>query len=115
IILFASHNVISDMCTKKLGYCLLQCIWCFLVLDMYALLNVHTEDTIIVGKQALLTFEQAMKEYLALINNSKNWNFPKIYSYEHLFADIQAKGTTCNFNTKPNEKIHGALKDIYDL
>lgn len=31
----------------------------------------------------------------------------------HLFDDIVAKGATRNFNTKPNEKLHGPLKTIY--
>lgn len=50
-----------------------------------------------------------------MIDNSKNWNFPKMHSHKHLFADIRAKRATCNFNTKPNEKLHGALKDTYNL
>ena len=31
---------------------------------MYASLNVHTEDTIMAGKQALLDFEQAVKVFI---------------------------------------------------
>lgn len=31
----------------------------------------------------------------------------------HLFDDIEAKGVTRNYNTKPNEKMHGPLKDAY--
>ena len=38
-----------------------------------------------------------------------------MHTHKHLFADIQAKGATHNYNTKPNEKLHGALKDIYNL
>lgn len=45
----------------------------------------------------------------------KNWNFPKIHMMAHLFDDIEAKGVTRNYNTKPNEKMHGPLKDIYLL
>ena len=33
----------------------------------------------------------------------------------HLFDDIKAKGVTRNFNTKPNEKMHGPLKESYQL
>lgn len=31
----------------------------------------------------------------------------------HLFDDIEAKGVTRNYNTKPNEQMHGPLKDSY--
>ena len=37
---------------------------------MYASLNVHTEDTIAAGEQALLTFEQAMKVPSHILNLS---------------------------------------------
>jgi hypothetical protein len=33
----------------------------------------------------------------------------------HLFDDIMAKGVTRNYNTKPNEQMHGSLKDSYLL
>ncbi|KAG2112054.1 uncharacterized protein F5147DRAFT_744680 [Suillus discolor] len=40
-----------------------------------------------------------------------------IHSYKHLsvhlFDDIEAKGVTQNYNTKPNETMHGPLKDAY--
>jgi hypothetical protein len=31
----------------------------------------------------------------------------------HAFDDIEAKGTTRNFNTKPNESYHGFLRELY--
>jgi hypothetical protein len=31
----------------------------------------------------------------------------------HLFADVENKGATVNFNTKFNENMHGDSKDIY--
>ncbi|KAI6142367.1 hypothetical protein BKA82DRAFT_153750, partial [Pisolithus tinctorius] len=43
----------------------------------------------------------------------KNWNFPKNHTHMHVFDDIEAKGVTCNFNMKPNEKMHGPLKQAY--
>ena len=33
----------------------------------------------------------------------------------HLFDDIINKGATRNYNTQPNEQMHGSLKDSYDL
>jgi len=31
----------------------------------------------------------------------------------HSFNDIKAKGASWNYNTKPNEKLHGPLKRAY--
>lgn len=33
----------------------------------------------------------------------------------HAFDDIEAKGVSRNYNTKPNEKMHGPIKLIYYL
>ena len=46
-------------------------------------------------------------------NEGKNWNFPKMHTHQHLFDDIEMKGVTLNYNTKPNEKLHGPLKESY--
>ncbi|EGO30670.1 hypothetical protein SERLADRAFT_364543 [Serpula lacrymans var. lacrymans S7.9] len=43
----------------------------------------------------------------------KSWNFPKMHMNKHAFEDIEAKGVTRNYNTKPNEQLHGPLKDSY--
>ena len=43
----------------------------------------------------------------------KNWNFPKMHALIHSFDDIEAKGATRNYNTKPNEKLHGPIKKAY--
>ena len=44
---------------------------------------------------------------------AKNWNFPKIHSHQHGTDDIEAKGVTANYNTKPYEKMHGSSKKTY--
>ncbi|THH15028.1 hypothetical protein EW146_g5390 [Bondarzewia mesenterica] len=106
---------VRDMHSNKQGYLLLRCIRIYLVLDMYASLDVHTDETIAAGERALLQFESHIKEYAKQSDDEKNWNFPKIHSHQHLFDDIKAKGATRNYNTKPNEKLHGALKDAYAL
>ena len=43
----------------------------------------------------------------------KNWNFIKLHLLNHLFDDIESKGVTHNYNTKPNEKMHGPVKMAY--
>jgi hypothetical protein len=45
--------------------------------------------------------------------SEKSWNFPKKHLSAHLFDDIKAKGVSQNYSTKPNEKMHGPLKDAY--
>ena len=44
---------------------------------------------------------------------TKNWDFPKAHSHQHMFRDIQMKGVTRNYNTKPSEKMNGLLKKFY--
>ena len=44
---------------------------------------------------------------------SKDWNFIKNHSHKHTVDDIIQKGVTMNYNTKPFERMHGALKQIY--
>ncbi|KAK0187157.1 hypothetical protein F5146DRAFT_1004106 [Armillaria mellea] len=43
----------------------------------------------------------------------KTWDFPKVHLHKHLFDDIEAKGVMLNYNTKPNESMHGAFKESY--
>ncbi|KAG1878857.1 hypothetical protein F4604DRAFT_2000136 [Suillus subluteus] len=59
--------------------------------------------------------EDISKEYITESEpkTNKNWNFPKKHMITHIFDDILAKGATCNYNTKPNEKMHGTLQKIY--
>ncbi|KAG1726802.1 uncharacterized protein EDB91DRAFT_1239606 [Suillus paluster] len=45
--------------------------------------------------------------------SEKSWNFPKKHLSAHLFDDIEAKGVSRNYSTKPNEKMHSPLKDAY--
>ncbi|PBK88793.1 hypothetical protein ARMGADRAFT_1033774 [Armillaria gallica] len=61
-----------------------------------------------VAKQAALKADKAPPKKLP-----KNWDFSKIHSLKHLFDDIEAKGVTLNYNTKPNESMHGSFKESY--
>ncbi len=36
-----------------------------------------------------------------------------MHSHQHGIQDILEKGVTRNYNTKPNEKLHGPLKKAY--
>ncbi|EGO23558.1 hypothetical protein SERLADRAFT_438878 [Serpula lacrymans var. lacrymans S7.9] len=114
MVIFASHNIF-DVRLHKPAHLLLKSIRLFLDVDMYTGLTVHTTETIAAGRQALKLFSQAMDEYLKAADGlrDKSWNFPKMHMNKHAFEDIEAKGVTRNYNTKPNEQLHGPLKDSY--
>ena len=44
---------------------------------------------------------------------TKDWNFPKMHYQQHGPEDIEAKGATRSYNTKPDEHMHGSLKKTY--
>lgn len=43
----------------------------------------------------------------------KSWEFIKAHLPDHIFEDVVGKGATRNYTTKPNEKLHGPLKNAY--
>ncbi|KAG2111909.1 uncharacterized protein F5147DRAFT_744606 [Suillus discolor] len=100
MIIYAMHDVLTEH-DSLLGYLLLRCVCLYLEMDIYAALEVHTSDTISEGQHTIQAF-------MALMGN-----FPKLYMSTHIFDDIEAKGTSCNYNTKPNEQMHSHLKDWY--
>ncbi|KAG2157550.1 hypothetical protein DEU56DRAFT_722843 [Suillus clintonianus] len=115
LIVFVAHDVLDPEVHEQ-GYLLLQCIRAHLDVDMFAALEVHTMDTLAAGRAALGEFSRLMDKYMSESGSElKNWNFPKHHLAVHLFDDIEAKGVTRNFNTKPNEKAHRPLKKSYQL
>ncbi|KAG2038095.1 hypothetical protein BDR03DRAFT_933759 [Suillus americanus] len=68
--------------------------------------EVHTEDTIAAGRDALSQFSMLMDLYIEKSHpeTNKNWNFPKKHLLMHLFDDIIAKA---------NGKMHGPLRAFY--
>ncbi|KAG2049636.1 hypothetical protein BDR06DRAFT_893489, partial [Suillus hirtellus] len=77
-------------------------------LNIYAALEVHTEDTIAAGRDALSQFSMLMDP-----KTGKNWKIPKKHLLMHFFDNILVKDVTWNYNTKVNEKMHGPLRAIY--
>jgi len=43
----------------------------------------------------------------------ENWDFPKAHLWKHVVRDIQRKGVSRNYSTRPNEAMHKPLKDAY--
>ncbi|KAG1730131.1 uncharacterized protein EDB91DRAFT_1239146 [Suillus paluster] len=114
LIVFAAHNVFDcDMDPE--AYLLLCCIRSYVGFNIYASLEVHTEDTIKDGQEALSKLTELLDKYIEDTAEicEKSWNFPKKHLSAHLFNDIEVKGVSQNYSTKPNEKMHGPLKDTY--
>ena len=69
------------------------------------------------ARQIFITVFSTLSQILIDLSDDtefmKNWGFPKIHLQTHAFEDVIAKGATRNYNTKPNEKLHGPLRDIY--
>ncbi|KAG1843288.1 hypothetical protein DFJ58DRAFT_717813 [Suillus subalutaceus] len=114
MIIYATHNILTEE-ASPLGYLLLRCVRLYLEVDMYAAFEVHTTNTISEGRSAIQALTAFMKQYIMATDeeDDKNWNFPKLHMTTHLFDDIEAKGVTRNYNTKPSEQMHGPLKDWY--
>ncbi|KAH9066101.1 hypothetical protein EDB83DRAFT_2506347 [Lactarius deliciosus] len=95
IIVFAAHNIIeqSDMG----GWLLIRALRSFTIVDLYLSFEEHTQLTIAAGRRELAKFGDLMQ----------------MHALVHSFNDIEMKGATCNYNTKPNEKLHGHIKKAY--
>ncbi|KAI9442404.1 hypothetical protein H4582DRAFT_2202107, partial [Lactarius indigo] len=122
VVVFAAHNLFPPDKDKE-EWKLLLCLRSFSILDLLLSLEVHMEETILAGRSKLERFRTLMKEYTELCNKleedlqskttAKSWNFPKMHALVHSFNDIEVKGTSRNYNTKPNEKMHGFLRKLY--
>ncbi|SJL09155.1 uncharacterized protein ARMOST_12531 [Armillaria ostoyae] len=131
-LIFIAHNILTPK-SDPIGYILLQALRAYMELDMYAGLSLHTSSTLQAGrtKQSIFTalikkYDEAVREEYEAARQAaleadkepskkllKNWDFPKIHLLKHLFDDIEAKGVTLNYNTKPNESMHGSFKESY--
>ncbi|KAK0484990.1 hypothetical protein IW261DRAFT_1330175 [Armillaria novae-zelandiae] len=123
-LIFITHAIFT-VANDPIGYILLRALCVYMELDVYASLTLHTSDTLQDGRARIPIFAAARNEYKAMRRTLthtdkilkekklKCWNFPKAHSHQHLFDDIEAKGVTLNYNTKPNESMHGSFKESY--
>ncbi|KAJ3548840.1 hypothetical protein NM688_g5244 [Phlebia brevispora] len=111
-IVFAAHSVVTEE-ASPLGYLMLQCIRAYLEHDMYLGLEVHTKETIALGRAALYRFAELLHRFEERFPDKK-WVFPKLHWQHHSYDDIWDKGVTRNYNTKPYENQHGEIKDTYE-
>ncbi|KAH9017269.1 hypothetical protein EDB85DRAFT_2203032 [Lactarius pseudohatsudake] len=105
ILIFAAHNIIPWERSEQVGKSLLCALRSFTIVDLFLSFEEHTEHTIAVGRQELHKFGQPYTDDAKAQPEAKlkNWNFPKMH----------AAGASRNYNTKPNEKLHGPLKKTY--
>ncbi|KAI5993201.1 hypothetical protein EDD15DRAFT_2388095 [Pisolithus albus] len=119
VIFYALLNVFTKTATPE-GYCLLRVLASYLQLDTLIGLDVHTERTIGMINTELLEFDNALKDYVECVNKSGleglrvDWDFPKVHLWKHVSRDIRMKGATRNYSTRPNESMHGPIKEAYE-
>ncbi|KAG1771113.1 hypothetical protein EV702DRAFT_1181527 [Suillus placidus] len=109
---YSAVNVLKQR-TSPEGYTLLHIISSYLQLDSYIGLNVHTTST-------LAAIDAELLNYIECALNSPieglklDWDFPKAHLWKHATRDIRMKGAVRNYSTRPNEKLHGPLKEAYE-
>ncbi|KAI6141464.1 hypothetical protein BKA82DRAFT_4362161 [Pisolithus tinctorius] len=104
IIIFTCHDIFPCEMEKD-GYLLLCCLCAYIKFDMYTTLKLHMTHILAAGQEVLATFNSLIQKYAEKTQHTG--------THMHMFDDIKAKGVTHNFNTKPNEKMHGPLKEAY--
>ncbi|KAF9034047.1 hypothetical protein BJ165DRAFT_1410070 [Panaeolus papilionaceus] len=111
VIIYAALGCITlDVSTR--GFTLLKLIRSYQELDQFTGLTLQSERTLREGWEELKMFKSLLAEY-SQIHDSKEWDFPKVHTHQHVFDDIRNKGVTRNYNTKPGEKSNGPLKKFY--
>ena len=111
----------------------------YLQIDSLIGLDVHTDETLTMIEEELVVFGDELhvcilypslnlttepannlsKKYIKFAKRSGietlklDWNFPKVHLWKHVVHDIRIKGVARNYSTRPNEKMHSALKDAY--
>ncbi|KAK0493669.1 hypothetical protein EDD18DRAFT_1013410, partial [Armillaria luteobubalina] len=113
-LIFIAHAIFTAA-NDPIGYILLRALHVYMELDVYASLTLHTSDTLRDGWARIPIFASTLTrtDTIPKEKKLKCWNFLKAHSHQHLFDDIEAKGVTLNYNTKPNESMHGSFKESY--
>ncbi|KIJ07473.1 hypothetical protein PAXINDRAFT_90352, partial [Paxillus involutus ATCC 200175] len=108
---YTALNVLTNNVSRE-GHQLLRLLHSYLELDSLIGLDAHTKRTLEMIEEELLVFRNELKVCINF-HLKTDWNFPKIHLWKHVVRDIQMKGAVHNYSTRPNEKMHGALKDAY--
>ncbi|KAF8123035.1 hypothetical protein EV363DRAFT_1550073 [Boletus edulis] len=110
-VFYALLDVLTQA-SSPVGYRLLRMLGTYLQLDSLIGLDVHTDKTLEMIEKELIVFGDELQQYIKAVERSDNtdlkldWDFLKAHLWKHV-------GVVCNYSTRPNEKMHGALKDAY--
>ncbi|KAG0692108.1 hypothetical protein DFH29DRAFT_985943 [Suillus ampliporus] len=108
---YSALNILTHRANPE-GYQLLRVISSYLQLDSYIGLDVHMTSTLAALNAELLVFNAMLKDNVECASKSPiedlklDWDFPKMYLWKH--------GPARNYSTRPNEKLHGPLKEVYE-
>ncbi|KAJ7914598.1 hypothetical protein B0H13DRAFT_2250692 [Mycena leptocephala] len=91
MMLFAAHN----------SPILLQALRSYFELRTAIKFEVHTSDTLAVGRDEILTLDSTMKQYIATCEETE------------LYGNKDWNGASRNFGTKTSESMHGAIRKTY--
>ncbi|KIK25721.1 hypothetical protein PISMIDRAFT_9458 [Pisolithus microcarpus 441] len=115
---YAALNILTAT-NSPAGYRLLRMMRSYLRLDTLIGLDLQTETTVGMIENELTVFRDELKAYRSCIRRlddtglKEDWNFPKAHLWKHVARDIRSKGVVRNYSARPNEKMHGPLKDAY--
>ncbi|KAI0084277.1 hypothetical protein BDY19DRAFT_1026392 [Irpex rosettiformis] len=116
IIIHVAYQVIAPAHCPK-GFALLCLIRKWQELDMLLSFSVHTDKTLAAFEATLIRFHHALEAYKAASGDddtAKDWDgIIKVHSHVHAARDVRMKGVISNMDTKPNEKLNGAIRDAY--
>ncbi|KAG9309309.1 hypothetical protein JVU11DRAFT_10797 [Chiua virens] len=107
---YAVLHVLTPSASPE-GYHWLRMLSTYLQIDSLLGLDVHTDETLSTIDQEILL--QSPGERSNIEDLKTNWDFPKVHLWKHVTWDIRMKGVVRNYSTRPNEKMHGALKAAY--
>ncbi|KAI6012112.1 hypothetical protein BKA83DRAFT_4466503 [Pisolithus microcarpus] len=108
---YAALNILTAT-NSPAGYRLLRMMRSYLRLDTLIGLDLQTETTVGMIENELTVFRDELKVFDPP-SLKEDWNFPKAHLWKHVARDIRSKGVVRNYSARPNEKMHGPLKDAY--
>ncbi|KAI0091116.1 hypothetical protein BDY19DRAFT_991694 [Irpex rosettiformis] len=118
ITLHAAYQVVTQQCSPQ-GFALLRLIRKWIELNMLISFDVQTDKTLAAYDRTIDRFHDRLELYKEECTKSgdnymKDWDgIIKVHSQTHASRDIRLKGVASNMDTKPNEKLNGAMRNAY--
>ncbi|KAI0087282.1 hypothetical protein BDY19DRAFT_893062 [Irpex rosettiformis] len=115
ITIHAAYQVITQQRSPQ-GFALLRLIRKWVELNMLISFDVQTDKTLAAYDRTIGRFHDCLEVQCAKSDDDymKDWDgIIKIHSQTHATRDIRLKGVASNMDTKPNEKLNGAMRNAY--